>query len=144
MTSILSHSDCLHAAMVMETAGASAPDPELIGLCANMLRELAGQDRPDTVNLKLTTPFLLEANTILQVLCMDLPSQPMLLHDKAFALLECMAVIAKERSLSKSKQQTLPAQMALMRYFESCGQWARDDGTLDYVVKLFSPTVKCI
>lgn len=129
MSSILSHADCLRAAMLMETAGAVVPDPELIGLCAGMLRELAGQDKSDTANLRLATPFLLEANSILQILCMDVASQPKLLHDRVFALLECMAVIAKERSLSK-KQQALPAQAALMRYFESCGQWSRDDGTL--------------
>ena len=130
MNSILSHSDCLHAAMLMETAGASAPDPELLGLCANTLRELAGEDRNSAAGLKLTMPFLLEANRILQLLCVNFTSQPQLLHDRAFALLECMAVITKERSLNKRKTKILPAQAALMRYFESSGQWSRDDGTL--------------
>jgi len=40
------------------------------------------------------------------------------MHDKAFGLMECLAVIVRESTLRQKPERALPAQADIMRYFD--------------------------
>lgn len=126
----LSSAECRNAAAILEAASQDSPSPQLMLLCARCLHEIAesGTDRIHDIHVGF--PFLTEAERTIRKLCAASSLPPELLHDLAFELVECFAVIAKENTLVPGARRISPAQAEVMRYFEESGEWAPDDGTL--------------
>lgn len=130
MDTTLASSDCMHAAARLKGVVDEAPEPQLMLLCAQGLHELAENLHWYTSGLTVSTPFFEELLETVQSVCQDEEVPVMVMHDKAFGLMECLAVIVRESSLRQKSEQTLPAQINVMRYFEGCGHWTPGDGTL--------------
>ena len=128
MEPVFDPSECIKAAARLEAMFMEAPEPEILRLCGVFLRCIA--DDPDYASgFTVTAPFLQEAMAAIRDLCGD-AADIGVMHDRAFALMECMAVIAREHTFRKGAQKTLAAQADLMRFFEKSGHWAEGDGTL--------------
>lgn len=121
---------CRKAAALLEAASPGAPSPGLMSLCARCLYEAAEFGPGYVHSIRVCLPFLDEMKEKLDRLCEGERCAPELLHDLAFELIECFAVIAKENALHKGTQPALPAQAEVMRFFEECGEWAPEDGTM--------------
>jgi hypothetical protein len=52
------------------------------------------------------------------------------ISDYTLPIVECLANIFKEDHLRQPTRQTPPAQANLMRFFEECGEWHKDDGKI--------------
>lgn len=126
----LSSADCRKAAVVLEAAFKTAPAPQLMQICAGCLYEIADSGPSYTPDIHVGLAFLSQAEKIIQALYTADSASPELLHDLAFELVECFAVIAKENSLNGSARDATAAQAEVMRYFEESGEWSPNDGTL--------------
>lgn len=126
----LSSADCRKAAAILEAASQDSPSSQLMLLCARCLHEIAKSGPGCVHSIHVGFPFLTEAERTIRKLCAAGSLPPELLHDLAFELVECFAVIAKENALSTGARRISPAQAEVMRYFEESGEWAPDDGTL--------------
>jgi len=126
----LASSDYTYAATRLKGAVDEAPDPQLMLLCAQSLHEMGENLHLYTSGLHISAPFFEElCETVLSV-CRDSDIPVIVMHDKAFGLMECLAIIARESTLRQKLETALPAQADVMRYFEACGHWTPGDGTL--------------
>ncbi len=121
---------CRKAAALLDAASPDAPFPRLMSLCAKCLHEAAEFGPSYIHSIRVCLPFLDEVKEKIDLLCGAESCRPEALHDLAFELIECFAVIAKENTLTKGTQPALPAQAEVMRFFEESGEWAPDDGTM--------------
>lgn len=121
---------CRKAAALLEAASPDAPSPRLMSLCAQCLHEAAEFGPSYIHGIQVCLPFLDEVKEKINLLCGSGSCAPDQLHDLAFELIECFAVIAKENTLHKGTQHALPAQAEVMRFFEDSGEWAPGDGTV--------------
>jgi|GEM_PF-968675 len=130
MTHALVRSDCAHVATRLKSVVDEAPEPQLMLLCAQGLHEMGENLHLYTSGLHVSAPFFEElCETVLSV-CQDSDIPVIAMHDKAFGLMECLAIIARESTLRQKRETALPAQTNVMRYFEGCGHWTPGDGTL--------------
>ena len=99
-------------------------------LCAQCLHEMGENLSLYTSGLQVSTLFFEELCKIIQSVCRDCDIPVIAMLDKAFGLMECLAVIVRESTLRQKSAKALPAQADVMRYFEGCGHWMPGDGTL--------------
>lgn len=121
---------CHRAAVILTDVAPNAPSPQLMRICAGSLQEMADIGTEFTNGIYVGLPFLVEANQKIHTLCAANTAYPELMHDLAFELMECLAVLAKEDALRMRGQYVPIAQMETMRHFESSGEWSADDGAL--------------
>ena len=102
-------------------------EPELLQLCSDGLHEVA--IHYDYYNATVTTasPFMKELAESVRLLCSDEKPAPEVQHDRAFMLMEALALVMREAILREGTQQTRPVQEAILRYFEESGHWQWDE-----------------
>jgi len=122
--------DCNNAAARLKGFLAEAPEPQLMRLCAESLQEMAENLHWYNSDITVATPFWEELCKTVRDMCMDTESHSGVMHDMAFELIECLALISRESTLKQKTRPALPAQTDVMRYFEGCGHWTPGDGTL--------------
>lgn len=127
---VLQGADCHKAAAILTNVAPEAPSPQLMRVCAGSLQEIADIGSDFTRSIYVALPFLVEADKKIHTLCAANTAYPRLVHDLAFELTECLAVLAKEDALRMGWQHVPIAQKTTMRHFENCGEWSADDGTL--------------
>lgn len=140
----LSSPACRKAAALLESVSSKAPSPQLMSLAAKCLKEIAEFGPNYINNINVCLPFLTELKRHIHELCGGNQKQLSALHDLAFELVECFALIARENALAKVTQHKLPAQVEVMDFFENSGEWAHNDGTLvsDYYYRLIPERVQ--
>jgi hypothetical protein len=130
MNNALVRSNCTCAATRLKDVVDEAPEPQLMLLCAQSLHEMGENLHLYTSGLHVSAPFFEElCETVLSV-CQDSDIPVIAMHDKAFGLMECLAIIARESTLRQKLETALPVQADVMRYFEGCEHWTPGDGTL--------------
>lgn len=130
MKNPVSNAELLKAAALFTHIAAETPDPKLVSLCAQGLTEMAENRQQYAACLEEAAPFWSELCETVRSVCAAANYSPATLYDKAFCLMECLAVITRENVLKSKAQTLLPAQADIMCYFEDCGHWAQGDGTL--------------
>jgi len=120
---------CLQAASILAQNAPASYEPDQMFLCSHCLEAEAADGSPmDTPHVGL--PFYNEGEKLIQSICGKSGQDVYALQDCTFSLIECFAVILRERSLANPAQQLPPAQRKVLSYFENCGHWHPDDGTL--------------
>lgn len=122
--------DCLKAAAILEIAAKTSHEPELLQVCTNFLKEAAAHGPEYHAGVDVAKPFLLEARNTISLICREGENSGADPDGRAFALLECFAVIALEHSRHCDKKNIPRTQADVRRYFENCGHWRRGDGTV--------------
>ena len=130
MEPTVASSDFSQAASLFKDSASEAPDPQLMMLCAQSLFEMAENMHAYIADLTVSTVFFEELRTSVWSVCQEKDASPVAMHDKAFGIMECLAVLSRESTLREENRSALPVQKDLMRYFEGCGHWTPGDGTL--------------
>lgn len=130
---------CRAAAAVLRKAAQQMPQQALFELCADCLDCMTVNEGWARAEYQpLARPFIDEAAALLGTIASAGGKDPGQLGDLGFALLECLAVIFRERSLRGVEDDPEPLAVNLLSYFEGCGHWPADDTTL---VSLFYYTL---
>ncbi len=120
----------LTAANCLKDAIPHAPDRELVSLCVQGLEEIAQHQDEYSRLISASEPFAQHLAEGIKMICDDFSQNPAEQHDAAFVLLEDLAIIMREAVLLRGNKPPTPVQYNIMRYFESCGYWMFNDGTL--------------
>lgn len=125
----LSSPACRKAAALLEAAAEGSLDPSLFLLCARCLYEAADFGPNYIHDIRVCYSFLSELDKKIKEVG-ERKADDITLHDLAFELVECLAVLARENTMDKGTQHALPMQAEVMDHFENCGEWTPRDGTL--------------
>lgn len=121
---------CRAAAEVLSEAAERMPEQQRFALCAQCLELMAREDwRPGDYQ-PLVKPFIDEAGALLSAIAAMRGQTADEIGDCCFELVECLAVIFRERALRRPDAQFQALEKLLLDYFEGCGHWRPDDATL--------------
>ncbi|MDL2266658.1 hypothetical protein LJC46_01550 [Desulfovibrio sp. OttesenSCG-928-G15] len=120
--------NCSSAARIFVDAAASSRDPRLLLLCAGFLKDLALNQPAYLDQTRIAEPFFWELREELALTCKEKSGCHDTLHDHAFRILECAAILSRENSGRSGHARE--EQKNVMRYFENCGHWPCDDTSL--------------
>lgn len=128
MTSHLTTDLLERVSAFLNGAAAVVSDSYLFTLCARSLTEVASKMPEYFDGLARSGGFAQELANILRKVREHGPALDDL-QGEVHALVECLAVIARENT-ELGRTADMPAQQELMRFFETCGMWEKESGLL--------------
>lgn len=100
-----------------------SPNPDLMELCADGLRELVNHYEDYCAKVLISKFFLKELEKKVKTLSETFDSDALLQHDNAFELMEDLIVIIREACLCEGGYTAREIQEKILEYFEISGLW---------------------